>query len=648
MGLCFGEGDQTIDKMFSSHYHFQQQRNFSNLWSSLCPCMAAQDHACKIKRNMAMRAINDLSGKRKAEAMEDEEKRRNVTNAERDLHKHFRRLGLSLAIPIRQLKPTLSDGGTGVTEYINPSDWLKLLVRKYSFLLAGGTSPIESTLLGFWELHRFHHPCHPVFAIHNQHLGKVFPLCFWGDEGRGPRRSHYLEGTIECPLGLWDKDVTCDCHDCLQSLPAHWLPAEPSQIRDTPHLDSVDRIETNYRGHSYLKRHFLFGLPGFVYETEPGIIKKHLEVIADDLVNLFNTGFRKDDDVFYAALIGSKGDLKFQAQTIASMTRSYANMGTINQIRMCSLCRAGDPDCPMEDVNVEPGWQHTMYFDRPWEQGNAPPFTRVPHDHLHPERLYKRDFFHCFKVGLARDIIGSTVIWLCHLGCFDLQDGTQNLDDRLERAHTQFKLWALTEGYSPALRSFTKHFMNSRVYADSAWANSKGSDSMILLRWLRFYLGLILSSPCDAVQPHALHLQLVRDVIHNGISMCDLVYSHNLFLRRHCARRLYLHIMVVVRGYKKIAAYCLEKHLPGYRLKPKLHALAHMALEIRKGLKTKTPRLLNVLIWACEMNEDHIGHVARLSRKLATRTLGQRLAQRYLLKSKALFRRHLEKRKKVN
>lgn len=99
-------------------------------------------------------------------------------------------------------------------------------------------------------------------------------------------------------------------------------------------------------------------------------------------------------------------------------------------------------------------------------------------------------------------------------------------------------------------------------------------------------------------------------------------------------------------GVQENCCLLLRETLAGLRLKPKLHALAHMALEIHKGLKTKTPRLLNVLIWACEMNEDHIGHVARLSRKLATRTLGQRLAQRYLLKSKALFRRHLEKRKK--
>ena len=594
-----------------------------------------------------MKAINDLSGASKTKAMENEEKRRNVVNAERDLHNHFRRVGLSLNVPIHKLKHTLSDGGHTVTEYINPSDWMKLLVKQYPCLIAGGSKPLEQQLEGFWELYRFHPPGHPIFQDHAQHLGKVIPLCFWGDEGRGPRRSHYLEGTIECPLGLWEQNLDCDCHDCLKTLPTSWLPIEPRHVQSNSHLNSVDKIATNYTGHSYLNRYYLFGLAGFMYANEPDIVRNHLERVADDLTSLYNSGFkgRDEHDVFYGALIGSKGDLKFQAQTIASMTRSYANMSTKNEYRMCSLCRAGDPDCPMEDVGLEPVWQRTLFFERPWQSDNEPPFTRIPYDRSCPEQLYKLDFFHCFKVGLGRDLVGSTLLWLCHLKCFDLPGESENIDERLTRAHCQFKLWAQTEGYSPALRSFTKSYMNAKTYSDAAWSNSKGSDTMILLKWLRFLLGLFLRDPSDELQPHAQQLQLLRDVINNSLQMCDLLYSHNIAVPRVCARRLYLHIMVVIRGYKRIAGYCKQQHLPGYRLKPKLHALAHIALDIRQSLKTSTPRIINPLVWACEMNEDHIGHVARLSRKLNTRTLGHRLAQRYLLKSKALFRRHMEKRK---
>lgn len=603
---------------------------------------------------MVMSDMGGLRGKRKAiEPTLTEEKRRHVPNAERDLQKHFSRLGLSLPVPIRKLEHILSDESTVYIEYLNPSDWLTMLVNKFPPMIAGGNSPLGDQLLGFWECYEKHHPNHAVYTNHCQHLHRVIPVCFWGDEGRGPRRSPYLEGTLETPLGLSEQSLCCKCEHCLQTLPRSWLPPAPcdeSRIQSTPHQKAVDQLGTNYTGHSYLKRYFLFGLPGFLYDGEPSIIKEHLEIVSNDLVNLFNHGFSdRCGTIYYAALIGSKGDLKFQAQTIASLSRSYSNMGTKNLSQMCSLCAAGSAECPMEDVQLEPGWQTTLFYDRPWEPDNVPIFTRIPYDSLMPENLYKLDFFHCFKVGVGRDLVGSTIIWLSHLGVFDYANcGSYNIDDRLCRAHCQFKLFCCAEKYSPALRSFTKSFLNAKTFREAAWSNSKGSDTMILLKWLRFLLGLVLENSADyneVVSEHIVHLQLLKDVIHNGIQMCDLVYTHNLFLPRPCASRLYLHIMVLIRGYKKIAGYCLTQGFPGFRIKAKLHALAHISFELRDMLKKPVSRILNPLIWACEMNEDHIGHVARLSRKLNTKTLGLRLAQRYLLKSRALMRRHMEQRK---
>eukprot|EP00435_Cladocopium_sp_Y103_P006383 s1495_g2.t1 len=68
---------------------------------------------------------------------------------------------------------------------------------------------------------------------------------------------------------------------------------------------------------------------------------------------------------------------------------------------------------------------------------------------------------------------------------------------------------------------------------------------------------------------------------------------------------------MLIRGYKRVAAHCLQHNFSGFRLKAKLHAIAHIGLEIREGLKTAAARLLNPVIWACELNEDHIGRVFR-------------------------------------
>ena len=584
---------------------------------------------------------SNLSRKRDRDELPSEEKLRDVRNSERDLHKHFVRLGLSLPVPIRKLEHTLSDGASVVTEYMNPSDWLSLLLKRYPQLIAGGASPLEDQLEGFWEAYRLQHPSHEVFQKQCQ-LGHVVPSAFGVMRAEGPEGVATWKVPLSAPLVFQSRMLIA-----LAVIHSSLCPATGPQQIDclTPKMRKIDKLGTNYYGHSFLKRYYLFGLPGYLYDGKPGIIEQHLEVVAADLVSLFNTGVFVGEKQYFGALIASKGDMKFQSKTIAWMNRSYNNLGTRNHAGICSLCKAGEAHIPMEDVQLEPQWKSTMYLERPWSDDWVPAFTKIPFDPARPEWLYKLDFFHCFKVGLGRDLVGSGLVWLCELGIFDYENSSQNIDDRLCRCHSHFKLWALTEKYSPARRSFTKSFMNRKTSMDAAWSNSKGSDTMILLKYLRFQLSLVIRDAGPAVAQHVQILTLLRDVVDQGIQMCDLIYSHNILLPRKCASRLYLHIMVLIRGYKRVAAHCLQHNFSGFRLKAKLHAIAHIGLEIREGLKTAAARLLNPVIWACELNEDHIGHVARVSRKLATKTLGLRMAQRYLLKSKAIFRRHFAKQK---
>ena len=608
--------------------------------NSPCPS-CPEDPANKIKRAMTMDAISHSGrcGVTESEA-------RNAPNAERDLHRRFKRSGLSLQIPIKRLTHSFEDGGTLTTEHVDPSDWLTELVGKYCCLLAGGKHPVGDQLRGFWELYKYHHPGHEVFERHGSRLDRVWPLCFFGDEGKGARRSNFMEGTIECPLGLWESDDACDCSSCLEAMPTHWLPEALGPVSSTPNLDAVRNMCSNYDGHSYLKRYLLFGIPAFEYDTKPEIIQNHLDRVASNLADLFNNGFWASGVHYHAALIGSKGDLKFQKE-IQNLTRSYANMGRTRALHMCSLCKAGVPEYPMEDTQLEPAWRHSLFSDRPWLENEPPSFDSIPFDPTCPELLYRLDFFHVFKVGLGRDICGSAIVWLAKLQVWDLEGGTRNLPDRLTRGHGHFKLWALSQHKSPALRSFTKSFLNVKSSKSAAWSNSKGSDTLLLLKWLRFVVGLLLVDEApqgDLAQERSM-LRLLHQMIEHSLQMCDLIYSHKLFLPRDCAAKLYLHMMIVLRSYKRMAKDFVDQGVSGFRLKPKFHALMHIAYDLRCGLKQGTPLLLSPITFGCEPNEDHTGRVSRLSRTLATKTLGLRLTQRYFLKSKALFRRHLQLRR---
>ena len=576
-----------------------------------------------------------------------EEELRKAANAERDLEAYFKRCGLSLPIKIHSLTHDYLDG-TWTTEYTNASEWLQTLLRKFPYLIAGGKAPLQEQLAGFWELYRFSHPTHRVFEAHSNHLGRVIPLNFYGDEGSGPRRAGYLEATIETPLGLDERQVQCTCAERLEDLPRHWLPPDPADIQGLSDATrTASMIDSNYPGHSYLHRYLLFGIAGFMYDECPTMVQNHLKVVASDLEMLFNQGIVHNGETYFAALIGSKGDMKFQAHAVApSITRSYSNLGKKNCIEMCSICLAGRQEYPMEDMALEPVWARSLFESRPWTEDNPPPLSTVPFDDSRPEYLYRLDFFHVWKVGVGRDVCGSTIMFLVELGAFDFgRTEPKNLPIRLKRAFGSFKLWCSAERKSPALRSFTKQFLNAPTSSHPAWSNSKGSDTMLLSQWLFWLLSILGQDPPARAAPHLEILALMKEILHHSIQMCQVIFQHGLWLPRPCAQRLYLHVMVVCRGYKRVAKYLVDSGFVGYRLKPKLHALAHIGYELRQALLSSAPVVLSPVAFACEQNEDHVGRVARLSRILNTRTLGLRLSQRYFLKSRALFRREGARRR---
>ena len=82
----------------------------------------------------------------------------------------------------------------------------------------------------------------------------------------------------------------------------------------TCEMEEMGKIGSNYPGHSYLKRHFLFGLPGLLYDQRPEMLQNHLDNVAENLRQLFTTGIDVNGQTFFGALIGSTGDMKFQAK----------------------------------------------------------------------------------------------------------------------------------------------------------------------------------------------------------------------------------------------------------------------------------------------------------------------------------------------
>lgn len=479
--------------------------------------------------------------------------KRHVVNAERDCHNKFTKLGFSLPVPIQTA--THECGSQVLTmNWVKVSDWLKYLLEKPS-VLGMVTVGLREQCKEFWRLYRAVHPSHTVFSSQKD-LSFCLPLVLYGDEGRGPKRASFLDFCFETPFGLLGsfeptaKGCSCDSFEWPQSL---ICPGFGPFERDS---DVAARCPHNQKAHSYLTRHLIFGLASYLYKQHPHIVETHLRLVSEDMRELYDTGVQvgqgDEKETWWGVLIGIKGDLKFQAEVVGCFNRSHATLKDPGW-GMCPYCLAGSLRCSFEEIDQDPSWTETLFESRPWDA--APVLTTVPFDQERPEFVFKLDLFHVMKVGLSRHVVGSLIIILSKLGYFDLDPHgaeSHDINDRLSRAHGLFKLWCAGVGKSPGLRSFTRTFMNCKTFSCAPWANSKGSDTTLLVAWLTFFISLTLQG---LTQDHGdrFFLSVAKTVLENIKGMHQVCESHGLWLDRSCGQNLYARMILVAKGYNVLA-----------------------------------------------------------------------------------------------
>ena len=561
-------------------------------------------------------------------------------NAERDLRQIFKELGYSLPLSINRLEHRSEETKELFTYHINPSDWVKHWMETDPKILGGYKGDPLENFKSFWTVYQKQHGSHQVFQTHGNHLERVIPLLLHGDEGRAVKRTNYFVTSIESPLGsLSDDNLHCSCQQALnnrQGLPSYGFDA--GGLSDET-LGLARNMVTNYKGHSYLSRFLLFGVGGWIYKSHPEIIDKLLNEVALDFQQLFQHGVTLSNGMtVFASLVSIKGDMDFHKKT-AKLSRSYANLGSVNLIEICHQCLAGGSDFAFEDYNETPAWTQSLYVQRPWNED--PYFSVIPFDAATPERALQGDLMHVFKLGVGRDIVGGVVILLLRKGFFDIEGESKDIRVRFVRAHSHFALWCKAERKTPGLRSFSKSFFNMLSLVSAPWVNAKASDTILLLEWLVFYLKLNIRTP--AVAGHELLLHQMLQLCESGLAL-RMVHHHPLWLERDCARFLYVNMMTVLRAYAFLGKRAIEMNIRAFIQKPKLHALHHLAWTIKTQLEAGATLIASPQMNACDCNEDFIGRISRLSRRVGFRMCDLHVCERYFLKVSSLLKKRQDNR----
>ena len=132
------------------------------------------------------------------------------------------------------------------------------------------------------------------------------------------------------------------------------------------------------------------------------------------------------------------------------------------------------------------------------------------------------------------------------------------------------------------------------------------------------------------------------------LNFTSMQYSHDLWLPRECAEFMYLQGLVALRSYGYLARHCMGLGKRYFGMRPKFHLLAETVFELKSCVTLGHTWILSPVIYNCEVNEDFIGRVSRISRHVSSRTVVLRTLQRYGVALRARLRRLKPRSSKIS
>ena len=169
------------------------------------------------------------------------------------------------------------------------------------------------------------------------------------------------------------------------------------------------------------------------------------------------------------------------------------------------------------------------------------------------------------------------------------------------------------------MRTWSRAFLQYKNFQQSPWMNCKGSDSMLCCQWLVTQsTGFLNDLANNGADQEA--LSLIKSTSEAfSVSIFAFLNSHGLFYDKACAMTFYARLTRYINGHNLLANRMANQNWKLWAIKPKLHLAKHFAYENHSLLQARRPLFLNENSRNCEQNEDLVGRVSRLSRRMDIR-----------------------------
>ena len=314
-----------------------------------------------------------------------------LPHAEESIHEVISEWGFTLPLELY-----IWQRGLVSAPMLRTGTWFEYLLVRHPGILLGGFPLKHPALPGFlrafWKAFEYDEPNHAIYTVHSNNLDACIPICFYGDEGRGVRKSPIQITALETLFGQ-------NCfQDFLKLEKKSW--SEETMWHIQHHTSS---------GSSLLSRLLLYVLPNKTYKGKRNRVWYEVcEQVGRDLAAAFTDGVRVGNKQYYLVLVGVKGDAPALCKT-GRMVRTFQHLSGPGGI--CLHCLAGRANIPWEDFGPSAAWRATMYQERPWSSRQPSCLHMVPYSDT-PERMFRSDCLHLVKLGVARHFLASSIVLL--------------------------------------------------------------------------------------------------------------------------------------------------------------------------------------------------------------------------------------------
>ena len=503
--------------------------------------------------------------------------------------------------------------------WLNPYDMVTTLAEYDLLHLLHG----NHNLIEFWRRFAKIEPRHWVFqaaADNRINLATTIPFYSHGDEGRGKRKKGILIWSMKGCVGE-GTELFREHHD---------------------EIEQGRRMGLNMTG-SMTSRFLHVAVPKSAYGKNSTPVWDDIGLhISKAYFRLQTEGFQYNGRKYHAVFLALTGDNPFLAK-VGHLERSFARVakksGDAAFNGICWQCLAGTHGVPFENLNLNTEWASTVYESLPWI--HQPPFLQGlqhPEEDLMAPRLFAFDVWHNMHGGMAKHMVASTIAEIVP----NMEENS--LEKRIQEIDGAYQVWRraskLTLHCGHLDRELFGIESGLQVCPNGTW--SKFNDSRILLTFLEDFMKVRQAYVPTEITEEAL----------SGIAAANTcfrtLYGCGFWLLPNEATTAGLAGMRFLTSYLRLASWTLHEGRIRYPLMPKLHYLHHAFRDLVLSASALN-WIPNPLGTSVQLDEDFVGRVARLSRRVGSALLMRRTLERYLIGLHlAAFPEAKESRKRAN